>query len=425
MPIEIDKKTGVAFVGEDADSIDPKSTDWLVKRVDVDPKNAVYCSIDGVLYSKDLKTLVRVPCYYEGELSIPSGVVTIGKSACRKCAFEKIVLPDSAVKIDADAFYMCLKLKEADIGVGIKSIGNNAFAHCQKLKTLVFPETLKTIGSNAFAECESLKSVQLPRGLTKIGAGAFSRCFSIDSITIPDGIASIESKTFEWSCLKSIQLPPNLRSIGKSAFENGRFAAIDLPKSLKSIGNNAFAYCETLRSLVLPRGIESIDEGAFYYCKSLTKIELTRDDGPFSIRDGCLLGDNGETFLWFPMKDPRRRHVVPDGVKKIGAQAFGAIQGRNASNLEEVVLPDGLESIGREAFTDCYRLEDVVLPESVKFIGEHAFRGCAIKELVIPDGIEKICRWAFNYCYDLALRGSKDSYAEEYAAKNKIPFKPL
>ena len=240
MPIEFNMETGVAFVGEDVNSFDPKSSNWqLVKRVDVDPKNAVYCSIDGVLYSKDLKTLVRVPCYCDGELSIPSGVVAIGKSACKQCAFEKIVLPDSAVKIDADAFYMCLKLNEANIGVRIKSIGNNAFAHCRKLKTLDFPETLKTIGSNAFAECESLKSVQLPRGLTKIGAGAFSRCWSIDSISIPDGITSIESKSFEWSCLKSIRLPSNLRSIGKSAFENGRFTAIDLPESLKSIGTNA------------------------------------------------------------------------------------------------------------------------------------------------------------------------------------------
>ncbi|MBP5623008.1 MAG: leucine-rich repeat domain-containing protein [Thermoguttaceae bacterium] len=152
---------------------------------------------------------------------------------------------------------------------------------------------------------------------------------------------------------------------------------------------------------------------------------MKRGDGPFSISDGALLGDYGKTFLWFPTTDRRRRFVVPDGVKTIGAQAFGAIQGHKASHLEEVVLPDGLEIIGKEAFTDCYQLEKVVLPESVKFIGEHAFRGCAMRELVIPDGIEKICRWAFNYCFDLVLRGSEGSYAQEYAEKNKIPFKPL
>ncbi|MBR5759723.1 MAG: leucine-rich repeat domain-containing protein, partial [Thermoguttaceae bacterium] len=136
-------------------------------------------------------------------------------------------------------------------------------------------------------------------------------------------------------------------------------------------------------------------------------------------------GDNGETFLWFPMTDPRRRYVVPDGVKKIGAQAFGAIQGANASNLEEVVLPDGLEIIGKEAFSYSMRLSEVVLPESVKYIGELAFCDGCVNELVIPDGIEKICRWAFCRCRNLVLRGSEGSYAEEYAEKNKIPFKPL
>lgn len=426
MPIEFNMETGVAFVGEDVDSFDPDAFDWSqrLKRFEADPENSAFRSIDGVLYSKDLKTLVRVPCYYDGELSIPSGVATIGKSACKHCRLSKIVLPDSVVTIETEAFSWCMSLSAAYIGSGVKSIGDNAFTCCYPLEKIDLPKTLKTIGSRAFAGCYCLKSVDLPQGLTKIGTGAFSRSLS-NSATLPDGITSIASRTFEGSSLKTIDLPPNLRSIGNSAFKNSSLTAIDFPDGVKTIGIDAFAFCRELKSLTLPPNIETIGEGAFNFCMSLTKINASGDDGPFSVSDGALLGDYGETLLWFPIADPRRRYVVPDGVKKIGARAFSGFQTDLGANLEELVLPDGLEIIGKEAFSYSMRLTDVVLPESVKYIGELAFCDGCVNELVIPDGIEKICRWAFCRCRNLVLRGSEGSYAEEYAEKNKIPFKPL
>ena len=66
------------------------------------------------------------------------------------------------------------------------------------------------------------------------------------------------------------------------------------------------------------------------------------------------------------------------------------------------------------------------VPNTVKTIGHRAFQSCfSLKEIVIPDGIESIGYRAFDDCRILVIRGSKSSYAEEYAAKNEIEFKPL
>ena len=72
------------------------------------------------------------------------------------------------------------------------------------------------------------------------------------------------------------------------------------------------------------------------------------------------------------------------------------------------------------------KLKEIVIPNSVQYIGDSAFEYCSsLKEIVIPDGIESIGYRAFDDCRILVIRGSKSSYAEEYAEKNEIQFKPI
>ena len=54
-------------------------------EINVAKNNAVYVSDDGVLYTKDMKTLVCCPSGRSGELVIPNGVKTIGQSAFASC----------------------------------------------------------------------------------------------------------------------------------------------------------------------------------------------------------------------------------------------------------------------------------------------------------------------------------------------------
>ncbi|MBQ3821545.1 MAG: leucine-rich repeat domain-containing protein [Thermoguttaceae bacterium] len=421
MPIEVDLKERVAFLTADVDSIDPDSpnwnlkhieanranpflytikldpSEWKLRRIEVDPQNPHFCSIDGVLYTKDVKTLVRVPCRRQKEVTVPPGVETVGPSACKNCIFTSIVLPDSVTTIEDKAFFMCPSLQSVNLGAGVETIGKQAFNECFRLKSVVFSKALK-----------------------KIGAGAFDYCHGLGRISIPEGVVSIESRAFDNCLLDSVTFPDSLRTIGPYAFRYNRFKSLELPKNLTKIGKNAFEFCPKLESVSLPRGIKSIAEGAFGNCASLEKIDLPDGAGFYRMRDGVLFGDGGKTLLWRAPLHPVRQYAVPAGVTKIGAFAFGH------SFVETVSLPDGLETIEKDAFSCCYEMTEISVPNTVKAIGHRAFESCfRLKEIVIPDGIESIGYRAFDDCRILVIRGSKSSYAEEYAAKNEIEFKQL
>jgi hypothetical protein len=77
-----------------------------LEYIDVEEGNRNYASLDGCLYSKDMKTLYRVPPHISAErLQFAEGIAEIGRYAMRNCInLEDIEIPDSVTKIDDLAF---------------------------------------------------------------------------------------------------------------------------------------------------------------------------------------------------------------------------------------------------------------------------------------------------------------------------------
>lgn len=72
----------------------------------------VFTSVDGVLLSKDMSTLVTFPSYRGGEYVIPDMVKTIQKYAFTDCInLTSVVIPDSLDSIDSGAFERCKNLR--------------------------------------------------------------------------------------------------------------------------------------------------------------------------------------------------------------------------------------------------------------------------------------------------------------------------
>lgn len=86
-------------------------------KIIVDEANEAYCSIDGVLFSKDKKTLICYPCGKEGEeYWVPKEVEIIETEAFLNVEhLERIHLPKNLIEIKEDAFVDCLKLDESVI----------------------------------------------------------------------------------------------------------------------------------------------------------------------------------------------------------------------------------------------------------------------------------------------------------------------
>ena len=73
--------------------------------------NLNYASIDGVLYSKDKKTLIKCPEGKTGSVTIPNSVTSIGKWAFYNCYGQtSVTIPNSVTSIGLNAFVSCTGL---------------------------------------------------------------------------------------------------------------------------------------------------------------------------------------------------------------------------------------------------------------------------------------------------------------------------
>lgn len=81
----------------------------VLTSINVDVNNPNYCSIDGVLFNKDITTLIQYPIgNTRTEYTIPNNVTTIGVFAFYACKYLiSITIPNSVTRIENDAFYDC------------------------------------------------------------------------------------------------------------------------------------------------------------------------------------------------------------------------------------------------------------------------------------------------------------------------------
>ncbi|MGN1063835.1 MAG: leucine-rich repeat domain-containing protein, partial [Thermoguttaceae bacterium] len=105
----------------------------------VSENNPEYCSINGVLFTKDKCELVAYPSGREkNNYSIPVDIVSIGGNAfCGCLALETLVIPNSVTHIGYFSFKDCLSLKAVTIPSSVTNIECNTFENCPKLTLLV------------------------------------------------------------------------------------------------------------------------------------------------------------------------------------------------------------------------------------------------------------------------------------------------
>lgn len=121
----------------------------------VDENNRVYATLDGVLFDKDMTTL----------LSYPNG-----KSD------DTYVIPTTINRINDQAFMGSNNLVSLNIPASVSVIGNNAFSECIKLTDVVITEGITSIPPFAFSKCKNLSFVLLPASVKSIDSSSFVDC---------------------------------------------------------------------------------------------------------------------------------------------------------------------------------------------------------------------------------------------------------
>lgn len=290
------------------------SCDQLTQIV-VDSGNTVYSSHNGVLLNKD-ETLL---------LQAPGGIA------------DAYTVPDSVIRIEAEAFFLCDKLTGITFGKGLREIGEHAFNGCEKLTELVIPGNVQILEGYAFYECIGMRAVTLGEGVTTVKDRAFYCCSMLESVMLPD--------------------------------------------SLTAIGWEAFGGSDKLTTVTIPKNVTRLGEDAFTGCPALTQILVAKENPNYSSVNGVLYDKKVTCLIQAP--GGLTHCVVPKSVTTIGAGAFFECR-----KLDYVILPEGLTTIERGAFCDT-SLGKLLIPASVTQLGETAFRDLSKIRFLgdVPKGI--------------------------------------
>ena len=216
-----------------------------LKSITVDPANAYFKVIDGVLFDSVGESLICYPPAKEGSTyDVPAGVRYIRPGAFAYCReLKNITLPAGCCNIGESAFEACEALESIAIPKGILGINERLFNNCICLKKVDLPEGVRVITNEAFVNCVSLEEINIPPSVTFIGAIAFQRCISLEQIHLP-GVKSLGDSAFN-GCTKLRQISmPKMISLGG---ELGRDKKIYPIKKCHNLSNLSFPFgCNTI-----------------------------------------------------------------------------------------------------------------------------------------------------------------------------------
>lgn len=386
--------------------------------IKVDPANTNFKDEDGVVLTKDGKTLVAYPfarhgvanAAYNGPLatmhpgevySIPTSVETIGKGAFAKAKEITAVQLNNVKKISEGAFYSVRNLRNVELGASVETIENGAISDTPDLsrftvdnnnpnymadaegviytknqqELVLYPSgrageystlpTTKKVRNRSFYYAQKVTKVNFNSALENIDNDAFQTTTALTEITFaaPSSLKRIGTWVFVNSGLTKLELPASLKEIGSNAFngnKNLKTVTVAANSQLESIGTYAFTENSNLESFTFEgsTALKTIGQGAFSKDTKLASFDVSANVE--TIEKAAFDGTSSMKHVTFQ---------APAKIKKIKEAAF-----QNASALENIDLPEGLEEIQKDAFNKCTSLTEIGIPSTVTTIDPTGFQ---------------------------------------------------
>ena len=262
-------------------------------------KDTKYKSYDGVVYSKDGKTVLGMPLKRD-ELAVREGCTTFDVQAVAydsvskdsdtfACgSLRKVIIPESIEKV-VDSRNLLSKTKRAefkvkDIIVKSKKLDGNSIALLSTCFNHIETEKFMEKFSNQIKKEDGMyisndnvlvkydgkaKNVVIPSYAKEIADNAFYTA-NVESVDIPDSVTKFGKNIFELSSIVKVNLPKNMKTISEAMFKNcSNLVDVKIPDSVEIIENEAFSGCSKIdvnvpwEKITVPASIVRIDEDAF------------------------------------------------------------------------------------------------------------------------------------------------------------------
>jgi hypothetical protein len=348
-----------------------------------DSKN--FITVDGIMYSEDMTKVLWCDPEKTGDYDMPDSVVEIAGKAFEGSSLDSISISPNVTEIVYATFSACPELKSVELPESVKSIEEAGFGDCSSLESINLSE-VNYLGFHAFGGCKSIDNIELSDELTE-AAWAFSGCTGLKSVKIPSGIKEISIYMFSGCTgLSQVKIPEGVESIGSYAFYNTGITTLTVPKSLKEIGSYAFARCEKLTKAVIDADVKVIQKGCFLNCPNLTEVII--GDSVTDIEQGSFKGCLSLSKITLPQK----------------LRSVDTCLADTAYCKEKGNIKDGLIYIG-DILIDAEPAVSgrVKIKDGTHIIADGVFSGnTEITEVVFPDSLRIIGDYAFAHCSSLS-----------------------
>ena len=239
-----------------------------LKSITIASGNKQFMTRDGIVYSKDGKTIICCPsglplesfknttattieeyafAFNQNLTHVDlTGIESIGQYAFIESKLTELVFPDSLTSVGNGVFLRSESLESVRFGKGLKESSHDLFGSCTALKNVDFGGLQKVYGGT-FEDCTALVSVDLSESVTELDALAFSRCTELESITMK-AVEKIGPYCFDFCRkLSKVSLNEGLKQIETMAFVQALLTEIDIPASVTFIEDLAFSSIVEIR----------------------------------------------------------------------------------------------------------------------------------------------------------------------------------
>jgi uncharacterized protein YgiM (DUF1202 family) len=247
-----------------------------LEHITVAEGNAYFQTYEGVLFSRDGKTLLLYPAGRQGAYDVPPGTLFFGENAFIGCKYlTGITVPDGVAALPNYLFSGASGLEEIFLPASLEEMGEGALPVYGALKRVEIDnrnQRLRSVDGVVFESGELIfyplchgRSYDVPAGTAHIRNGAFSNSEMLETVSIPRSVKEIGDDTFyRCAALERVSLPITLTRIGRSAFANCiALSGIALPPGLAVLEGSAFYNCPSLSQLQVPDGVTELDRSVF------------------------------------------------------------------------------------------------------------------------------------------------------------------